>query len=96
MADVAKPAQPGVRLTWLDSMKGISILWIAFFHFYTSYTDKKYPDPLGPQYFSKFLDQCTSAADSSTLGCYAHGLYVRSLRSVSMLSQSFSCSAALV
>jgi len=76
MADVAKPAQPGVRLTWLDSMKGISILWIAFFHFYTSYTDKKYPDPLGPQYFSKFLDQCTSAADSSTLGCYAHGLYV--------------------
>jgi peptidoglycan/LPS O-acetylase OafA/YrhL len=74
MADAAKPAQPAVRLTWLDSMKGISILWIAFFHFYTTYTNHRYPDPLGPAYFSKFLEQCTPSA--STLWCVAHGFWV--------------------
>ena len=74
MADAAKPAVPVVRLTWLDSMKGISILWIAFFHFYTTYTNHRYPDPLGPQYFSKFLEQCTPSA--STMWCIGHGFWV--------------------
>ena len=74
MADAVKPVQPGVRLTWLDSMKGISILWIAFFHFYTTYTNHRYPDPLGSAYFSKFLDQCGPAV--STLWCVGHGFWV--------------------
>ena len=74
MADAVKPAVPVVRLTWLDSMKGISILWIAFFHFYTTYTNQRYPDPLGPQYFSKFLEQCAPSA--STVWCLGHGFWV--------------------
>lgn len=75
MADAAQPALPAVRLTWLDSMKGISILWIAFFHFYTTYTDHWYPDPLGPQYFSKFLTQCEPSSMLGSVGCLAHGFF---------------------
>jgi peptidoglycan/LPS O-acetylase OafA/YrhL len=52
MAKAPKPAPTAVRFTWLDGMKGISILGIAFFHFYTAYTNNRYPNPLGPDYFS--------------------------------------------
>jgi len=76
MADAVKPAPPAARLTWLDGMKGISILWIAFFHFYTTYTNNRYPDPLGPQYFSKFLTQCAPTSALESLGCVAHGFFV--------------------
>jgi len=76
MADAVKPLPAGARLTWLDGMKGISILWIAFFHFYTTYTNNRYPDPLGPQYFSKFLTQCESSSTLGALGCLAHGFFV--------------------
>src|SRR5262245_52804651 len=75
MADTAKPVPAVTRLTWLDSMKGISILWIAFFHFYTSYTNNRYPDPLGPNYFSSFLAQCAPASSLGWVGCFAHGLF---------------------
>jgi peptidoglycan/LPS O-acetylase OafA/YrhL len=57
-------------------MKGISILWIAFFHFYTTYTNNRYPDPLGPEYFSKFLTQCAPTSVLESLGCGAHGFFV--------------------
>lgn len=75
MAEAPKPAPAAVRLTWLDGMKGISILWIAFFHFYTAYTTNRYPSPLGPDYFSSFLSQCAPSSALETLGCMAHGVY---------------------
>lgn len=75
MADAAKPTFAVTRLTWLDSMKGLSILWIAFFHFYTSYTDRRYPDPLSANYFSLFLSQCAPASSVGWLGCFAHGMF---------------------
>ena len=43
MAEAPTPAPTAVLLTWLDGMKGISILWIAFFYFYTAYTNNRYP-----------------------------------------------------
>lgn len=75
MAEPPTSAPPVVRLTWLDGMKGISILWIAFFHFYTSYTNNRYPNPLGPHYLSSFVAQCGPSSGGETLGCTAHGLY---------------------
>lgn len=75
MAEASTSAPPVVRLTWLDGMKGISILWIAFFHFYTSYTNNRYPNPLGPHYLSSFVAQCGPSSVGETLGCTAHGLY---------------------
>ncbi|MSQ46874.1 MAG: acyltransferase [Deltaproteobacteria bacterium] len=75
MAEAPRPAPMAVRLTWLDGMKGISILWIAFFHFYTAYTNNRYPNPLGPHYFSSFIAQCAPSSALGTLGCAAHGLY---------------------
>jgi len=76
MADAAKPVPAVARLTWLDSMKGISILWIAFFHFYTSYTNNRYPDPLGANYFSSFLSRCAPSSSLGWVGCLAHGFFV--------------------
>jgi peptidoglycan/LPS O-acetylase OafA/YrhL len=75
MAEALKPAPTAARLTWLDGMKGISILWIAFFHFYTAYTNNRYPNPLGPNYFSSFIAQCAPSSAVGTLGCAAHGFY---------------------
>ncbi|MBI3304162.1 MAG: acyltransferase family protein [Deltaproteobacteria bacterium] len=55
MASAAQPAPAGARLSWLDGMKGISILWIAFFHFFNTYANNRYPSPLGPDYCSSFV-----------------------------------------
>jgi peptidoglycan/LPS O-acetylase OafA/YrhL len=76
MATAAKPAVGGARLTWLDSMKGISILWIAFFHFFGTYDNERSPSALGPHYFSSFLAQCAPTSSAETLGCIAKGFYV--------------------
>jgi peptidoglycan/LPS O-acetylase OafA/YrhL len=76
MTSAARPAAATARLTWLDGMKGISILWIAFFHFFTTYTNHRYPDPLGPHYFSSFLSQCAPSSALGTLGCVVQGFFV--------------------
>jgi peptidoglycan/LPS O-acetylase OafA/YrhL len=73
----ATPAAPAnARLTWLDGMKGISILWIAFFHFFNTYANGRYPDILGPHYFSVFVSQCAPSSTLGTLGCVAKGFFV--------------------
>jgi hypothetical protein len=43
-AATATPA--GARLTWPDSMKGIAILWIAFFHFFGAYQNGRFPSAI--------------------------------------------------
>lgn len=48
------------RLGWLDGMKGISILWIAFFHFFGTWQNGRYPSALGDDYFAKYLAGCAS------------------------------------
>jgi len=72
----AAPAPPGARLTWLDSMKGISILWIAFFHFFGTYQNNRFPSALEPHYFSLFVHQCAPTSAWETFGCTAKGFYV--------------------
>lgn len=76
MASAAPTAPASARLSWLDGMKGISILWIAFFHFLGTYANGRYPDPLGPHYFFSFLSQCAPSSVLGTLGCIAQGLFV--------------------
>ncbi|MBI3756896.1 MAG: acyltransferase [Deltaproteobacteria bacterium] len=76
MATAAKQASGGTRLSWLDSMKGLSILWIAFFHFFGTYANGRFPSALDRQYFSPFLQQCAPTSTLETLGCVAQGLYV--------------------
>src|SRR5262245_60355574 len=76
MAAATKPVAAGARLTWLDSMKGISILWIAFFHFFGIYANDRFPSPLGPHYFSSFLEQCAPSSTLGTFGCVAKGFFV--------------------
>ncbi len=43
MASAAPTAPVSTRLSWLDGMKGISILWIAFFRFFGTYANGRYP-----------------------------------------------------
>jgi peptidoglycan/LPS O-acetylase OafA/YrhL len=76
MASAAPTAPASARLSWLDGMKGISILWIAFFHFFGTYANRRYPDPLAPHYFSSFVSQCAPSSSLGTLGCIAKGFFV--------------------
>ena len=65
-----------VRLTWLDGIKGVSILWIVFFHFFNTYANGRYPSPIGAHYFSSFFSQCTAVADHSVFGCVGQSVFV--------------------
>ncbi len=76
MASAAPTAPASVRLSWLDGVKGISILWIAFFHFFGTYANGRYPDALAPHYFSSFVSQCAPSSALGTLGCVAQGFFV--------------------
>ncbi len=76
MATAATPASGATRLSWLDSIKGISILWIAFFHFFGAYENDRFPSALGPQYVSSFLQQCAPTSSLETAGCLAKASYV--------------------
>jgi peptidoglycan/LPS O-acetylase OafA/YrhL len=57
-------------------MKGLSILWIAFFHFFGTYANGRFPSALDRHYFSPFLQQCAPTSTLETLGCAAKGFYV--------------------
>lgn len=71
------PGKPtGVRLTWLDGVKGISILWIVFFHFFNAYENGYYPSPILAGYFSSFLAQCAPSSPFATARCYGESVFV--------------------
>jgi peptidoglycan/LPS O-acetylase OafA/YrhL len=73
-------AQPGVsaqpRLLWLDVIKGFSILWIVFFHFFKEYSKGRFPVPWGPHYFATFLHGCAPASAAATLACFGRSIFV--------------------
>lgn len=48
----------GGRLDWLDGVKGIAILWIVFFHFFTFYDHGRTPWPLHPGYLAAYEARC--------------------------------------
>lgn len=57
-----RPADRGDRrLEWLDGVKGIAILWIVFFHFFTFYDHGRTPWPLHPGYLAAYEAGCAPA-----------------------------------
>jgi peptidoglycan/LPS O-acetylase OafA/YrhL len=64
------PKPAAVRLNWLDGIKGISILWIAFFHgFRILIGDGRYPSALGDGYLSIYWAQCAPQTLLGDAGC---------------------------
>lgn len=68
------------RLSWLDGMKGIGILWIAFFHFFGTYTRDAFPSPLHAGYFEAFREMCAPTSHLGEVDCLVRGLLVAVVR----------------
>lgn len=64
------------HLQWLDGAKGLAILWIVFFHFFSTYTNSELPSPIRPHFFSAFLAQCAHRSTLSPFGCDAQSAFV--------------------
>ena len=68
------PQAKTARLTWFDSMRGISILWIAMFHFFMGYDAGRHPWILGFASFPAFMEGCAPSSFLGTIGCILDGL----------------------
>jgi peptidoglycan/LPS O-acetylase OafA/YrhL len=69
MASEASPVVKSARIEWPDGMKGAAILWIAFFHFYNTYTNSQYPSITASGYFKQSMARCPHESLSGSLGC---------------------------
>jgi peptidoglycan/LPS O-acetylase OafA/YrhL len=70
------PAKPtDNRFWWLDGIKGISILWIVFFHFFCAY-NVRYPWVLDSTYFRKFTEVCAPSSVLQQLLCWVQSVFV--------------------
>lgn len=68
---------PRIRFVWVDLVKGISILWIAFFHFFEALPKGTFPSPLDPSnFFPAFLARCAPSSAFGAVGCVAEALFV--------------------
>jgi peptidoglycan/LPS O-acetylase OafA/YrhL len=65
----------GPRLRWLDGIKGLAILWIAFFHCFEAYNNKRLPSPLGPHYFARFIEQANPRSTFAFVACIAKAAF---------------------
>lgn len=63
------------RLRWLDGIKGLAILWIAYFHCFEAYINKRLPSPLGPHYFARFIDQATPQSATALVGSIGEAIF---------------------
>jgi peptidoglycan/LPS O-acetylase OafA/YrhL len=66
-----QPLRVIARLDWLDGMKGISILWIVFFHAFNFLggRDGRFPSPLSEGYVAKFWAACAPVSAMGELRC---------------------------
>jgi peptidoglycan/LPS O-acetylase OafA/YrhL len=62
------------RIIWFDSLRGISILWIAIFHFFMAYDASRHPWLLGFSSFPAFMDGCAPSSFLETIGCVMDGV----------------------
>ena len=67
------PPAARARLDWLDGVKGLAILWIAFFHFYDTWSNGRLPGPLEHDYWRLFLARCAPETPLATLDCVGRG-----------------------
>lgn len=63
-------------MVWIDLVKGISILWIVFFHFFNSYSNDRFPWFIRGGYFAKFLSMCSPHSGFAMLQCRLESVYV--------------------
>jgi len=63
-------------MIWIDLVKGISILWIVFFHFFNAYANDRFPWFLRGGYFSKFLSVCSPHSVFAMLQCRFESVFV--------------------
>ena len=61
--------RPSIRLQWIDGMKGISILWIAFFHGFSFLGGSRFPSPLSEGYLAGMRRSCAPASWLGEIGC---------------------------
>jgi peptidoglycan/LPS O-acetylase OafA/YrhL len=59
------------RLHWLDGIKGLAILWIVAFHFFSTYWNGSLPSPFGPHYFAAFIHRCAPSSAPAMVSCLA-------------------------
>src|SRR5512139_2668744 len=64
------------RLGLLDVIKGVSILWIVFFHLFGTYVNDRLPSPTAPAYYRRYLAQCGADNFTSTIACSAEATAV--------------------
>jgi peptidoglycan/LPS O-acetylase OafA/YrhL len=63
-------------MVWIDEVKGISILWIVFFHFFNAYANDRFPWFIRGGYFSKFLSVCSPHSSFEMLQCRFESVFV--------------------
>ncbi|HVN84219.1 MAG TPA: acyltransferase [Candidatus Binatia bacterium] len=55
------------RVAWPDTVKGLSILWIAYFHCFKAFGEGRFPWPLDHGYWQRVCAQ--AGPDTGTLAC---------------------------
>ncbi len=67
--------QPKSRFWWLDGIKGVSILWIVFFHMFSTY-DSGFPWVLDRKFIPKVIDACGQGSILTAIGVIGKALFV--------------------
>lgn len=61
------------RLAWIDVLKGLSILWIVYFHLFEAADQGRSLDPLAPDLAGRIAAQCTADAGWRFAACVVRG-----------------------
>lgn len=64
------------RLAWLDVVKGVAILWIAYFHFFKAWANERFGAPFHPGFPREFMAQCAPTSALETAGCAVKAVFV--------------------
>lgn len=62
------------RFQWLDGVRGIAVIWIAFFHCFLSYNNGRLPSPITFGSFPGFVEQCGNGSTLGKFSCAVEGI----------------------
>lgn len=62
------------RVVWPDTVKGLSILWIVYFHTFKEFAAGRFPGPLEHGFWQRVCDQASAGAGE--LGCIGRAGFV--------------------